>query len=197
MRTFRKGLLTNPISFLGKKVLFEPIGGGNGVIKLDEQQDSALIAELDRLAEARRMGVTRISGEIYEALKKNKPETPSRNRRPRLERLRILDREKLLPPKTQKSSPAGTESAIATPAAIKVPGAATVPAAYYTRHPIQLSQSPSQPIKVAPAKPQTQPEASKEASKEPGAIKPVKVFKPRTAKAAQVEAKQAKPQTEQ
>lgn len=70
MRHLKKELLTNSIKFNGKIIAFEAIGQNNGVIALDESQDAALIAELDRLADARKMGVVRISAEIYDSLKK-------------------------------------------------------------------------------------------------------------------------------
>lgn len=76
---FKKENLRNPVFGPDKKaVQFQPIAGDAGVIMLDETKDAAVIAVLNGCADKRQLGVVRISGEIFDALKKNEASAPSR-----------------------------------------------------------------------------------------------------------------------
>ena len=90
MKYFKKINLQNTITdSAGKVITFEPTNDSNGVRALDDTTDSALIADLDKFADARLCGVVRVSREIYEALLKKKASTPSRRQLSQFNQLRL------------------------------------------------------------------------------------------------------------
>jgi hypothetical protein len=111
MRAFKRenGL---PIFFQGKPVQFEPVSKSRGVLQLDEAIHAPLIAELDRLADARRMGVVRISAEVRaDLIQKKTLQKPRRD--PRLgQSIRAF---------SQKASSTGSADSLPTPVAPVVP----------------------------------------------------------------------------
>src|SRR5580698_4544059 len=79
MLYFKKENLRNPVYGPDKKaVQFEPVAGETGVIVLDEAKSADLIKLLQEHADKRRLGVVRVSAEIYDTLKKNAVSHPSR-----------------------------------------------------------------------------------------------------------------------
>lgn len=79
IKYFKKINLQNTITdSAGGPIVFESTNDANGVIALDDAAKSALIADLDKFADARLCGVVRVSKEIYDALLKKKASTPSR-----------------------------------------------------------------------------------------------------------------------
>lgn len=68
---FKKESLRNRIIHNGQPVQFEPVGNDIGVKVVDDTTDKATFDLLEGLANRRRMGVTRISAEIADSLKKN------------------------------------------------------------------------------------------------------------------------------
>ena len=121
MRYYKKLLVSQPVKCLGALVAFEPVGGNVGVRQLNESTESALIAELDNLADHRRGGVVKISDEAYEGLKKN-PLPPARLRNPTgvLSSLRVYNPEATVP----KLRPPSPRSGVAAPV-VAVPSVAS------------------------------------------------------------------------
>lgn len=76
---FKKINTRNPVPFNGAAIRFQAVAGHDGVIELDDSNQADMIAELERLAGARKLGVVRISAEIFESLKKKPPSPPSLN----------------------------------------------------------------------------------------------------------------------
>lgn len=80
MKFYKKELLSNPLSLpSGRRVRFEALSEDSdaGVLATE---DSALIAELDKAAAARRGGVVAIDEKTFTDLKKNPPAGRSRSR---------------------------------------------------------------------------------------------------------------------
>lgn len=78
MTYFHKELTRNKLSLPdGRKVAFEEIGDGNGMLATE---DSFVISELRNCIRQHIHGVSEIDAEQYEELKKNSPATPSRQR---------------------------------------------------------------------------------------------------------------------
>ena len=129
-RFFKKELVSNPIRFNGEKVKWELVGGNTGIRQLDEEHDKALIAELDRLADARKMGVVRINADIAAELKKKAREMKSPPPLADLQRVRIANRD-LFPTKPKSVAPLLAAKAAATnsPAVQPPPPPAENPAA--------------------------------------------------------------------
>lgn len=100
---FKKELVSNILKANGTPVAFEVLGGNTGVIKLNTETSSPLIAELRKVAGTR--GVVEISEAIYESLKKNRPYSPSvRNSPNGTPQLQVLRRD-LGPKKPEAASP--------------------------------------------------------------------------------------------
>jgi len=90
IKYFKKINLQNAITdSAGKAIVFESTNDANGVIALDDTVAAALIADLDKFADARLCGVVRVSKEIYDALLKKKASTPSRRQSGPLNQLRL------------------------------------------------------------------------------------------------------------
>lgn len=92
---FKKEILRNFIRIGSTIVQFESVGGETGV-KVVETSDP-VFAVLEGYADKRRMGVTRISAEIFESLKKNP--IPERTSQPPSvgQPIRAFNRESVLP----------------------------------------------------------------------------------------------------
>lgn len=69
---YRKALVRNPVFVRGAPVPFEHLSGNVGVAAFDSEKDAALIAGLNELIAKARGGVSMISAEIYDDLKKKR-----------------------------------------------------------------------------------------------------------------------------
>jgi hypothetical protein len=119
-RCFKKENLHNVIRFNGSIIYFEPVGGNVGVIQLDESHDAARIAELDRLADARRMGVVRINADIIADLKKKGALLKSHPAPGAFQKIRIADRD-LIPQKPREAVSTSAAGHAASKAAAAIP----------------------------------------------------------------------------
>lgn len=101
---FKKELVSNLLKSNGTPVVFEVLGGNTGVLRLNPETSSPLIAELRKVAGTR--GVVEIDEATYESLKKNRPCSPSvRNSPNGTPQLQVLRRD-LGPKKQEPVSPA-------------------------------------------------------------------------------------------
>lgn len=107
---FKKELISRRFIVAGAPVPFEALSGNSGVIALDSENDSALVAALTEAANNQRGGIVSISHQEYDDLKKSRPLTKLR---------RVSDRrEETL--RTIQSVPSKPKSP-ANPAAINPP----------------------------------------------------------------------------
>jgi len=98
MRAFLKEQINHPIKQAnGNAVPWELSGRNQGVRNLDETKDAALIALLDKEADAKRNGIRRISAEMYDILKKNTNSAKSPPPYEVMPPIRLHDPEKLTP----------------------------------------------------------------------------------------------------
>lgn len=212
-RTFKKIVIQQPIIILGKKVAFQPVGNNEGILALDDTQDAALIAELDKAADTRRGGVSRISAEIYdELLKKKTDQAPQQPRSSGiLQGIRVFKSPSLLreaggPPKSAVESaggvmpvspvsaaavlsvPQGTVVAPLMPPSFTIPGAVAAAASSPSTPP----PAPLAPLATLAASVMSPP--ANETAPEP---KVKRSYKPRAAKRSQVQkhVEAATPQT--
>lgn len=189
---FRKFVLATALKLKGKPILWEQVSQDTGVRAFndDVESDKEVIAFLEDQAHKRRGGVTVISGEIYESLKKNRSSALSRSQPTVFEKLRVADREAtLVRPKENPSV-----SSAAPAAAISAPEIRTN---------IGQFGSISLPTDSAPPTPQGAPISAQKAGQiydnrlgrfvDPPADKPVKKFKPRKATKSSVEKRTAAP----
>lgn len=111
---FKKDNLGNPIKLNGAVVVFERSGENNGV-RVVQDGEVELLALLNGYADARKMGVRRISPENYESLKKK----PGRITPPPslLPPVRVFDRESALP-KESRTPPAPLKTPLAVGVAV-------------------------------------------------------------------------------
>lgn len=95
---FKKELLRNRLHNSKRElILWESVGGDCGVKVVDPATDKDTFDFLEDLAAKRRMGVTRISKEIYEGLKKNPLPTRTSPLPSVGQPIRVFDRESVLP----------------------------------------------------------------------------------------------------
>ncbi len=85
---FRKAFVNQPFLVKGARVPFEVVAGNVGVIALDPDADKDFVAGLEAAAREHRSGVTRITLDEYDELKKKK-DSP-RPVRPSVEPLRVM-----------------------------------------------------------------------------------------------------------
>lgn len=104
-RYFRKSVLGTPFKISGTPIKWEPVAKDTGVRAFDDAHDAALISALDAAADRRTGGITRISAEIYESLKKNRPLTTSPNPLGVLGEVRINNRDQSLVSPKVRSGP--------------------------------------------------------------------------------------------
>lgn len=144
-RYFRKSVLGTPFKVNGVPVKWESVARDTGVRSFDDAHDAALISALDAAADKRTGGITRISAEIYESLKKNRPLTTSPNPLGVLGEVRINNRDQSLVSPKVRSGPvaavvvegpsSGRQHPFATP-----PSPASI--ASTTTEPITVPQPP-------------------------------------------------------
>lgn len=95
---FKKQVLRSPVILNGERIQWETVGGDNGVKMVDDVANKAIFDILEGLANRRRLGVTRISAEIYEDLKKNlQPSRASASPSSVGPPIRVFNQESVLP----------------------------------------------------------------------------------------------------
>lgn len=75
MQFYKKDRVSNAIRIDGKPILWEPVGRDTGVRQFNEVTDATVVKVLNDFADNRKMGVVRISPQIYESLKKKRATT--------------------------------------------------------------------------------------------------------------------------
>lgn len=147
---FKKDKVNNQINFNGAVVTWQLVANNTGVRILDDTiaNDAPLLAELDRLATARKMGVVRISKEILDSIKKN----PRLTQSPRP--LGAFDKVKLVPqePSLIKLSPPTAPSPLVVPT-VSVPPQRTPESPPPIRPSMPNTSTPQPPGPIATFKP--------------------------------------------
>lgn len=122
MISFKKEHVSNAIRVDGQIIRWEMVGPNTGVRQFDETVDAPTIAVLNGFADRRKMGVVRISGQIYDALKKKLPVTKS----PPLPGgfgpnapVRVVDKEAVLLRAGKKSPPPPAAAAVTSPPVVE------------------------------------------------------------------------------
>lgn len=67
---FRKQLVSNRVYVNGKPVRFEVLPGNRGVLAIDPEKEADACAALNRMADEKKLGVTRMTQAEYEEFKK-------------------------------------------------------------------------------------------------------------------------------
>lgn len=75
MLYFKKERVSHPIKINGQAIPWETAGRDTGVRQFDETNDKEIVAVLNGFADRRKMGVVRISPQIYDSLKKKPTKT--------------------------------------------------------------------------------------------------------------------------
>ena len=109
---FQKEILSNPVIVNGKGVEFEPIGGGTGLIELNQgdPDQSKIITALDDFAKRGVAGVSKITAAEYAEKKSLPPALPLGKPR---EFMRAYQRS--VPPKTKQEDTAVGAAPVASP----------------------------------------------------------------------------------
>lgn len=122
---FRKERVSNAIKVNGQLILWEMVSRDTGVRQFNETKDAEVIAVLNGFADSRKMGVVRISPQIYDSQKKRRETKTTSKPLPKgfgqaESPIRVMDRESVLV-KPKPAAPASVSAPVAARAVAEKP----------------------------------------------------------------------------